>query len=103
MRPIQTCQSIEEVRTHIDRIDRDIVALLAERSNYVMQVVGFKKTEEDVHATARAEQVVSRAVSLARKFGANPDVTERIYRAMIKGFVEFELAELASRENSEKN
>lgn len=95
-----TCKSIEDVRANIDRIDRELVSLLAERSAYVMQVVRFKATIEDVHAKDRAEQVVARATSLAHEMGANPIVTERVYRAMIAGFIEAELAEHAAREQS---
>ena len=38
------CSSLGEVRANIDRIDRQIVVLLAERGCYVKQTVQFKKT-----------------------------------------------------------
>ena len=100
MRPIASCTSIEEVRANIDRIDHELVSLLAERSGYVMQVVRFKTTEEEVHANERAEQVVSRAIALAHEMGANPIVTERVYRAMIAAFIEAELVEHAARKKN---
>ncbi|MBU0700700.1 chorismate mutase [bacterium] len=42
------CNSINEVRTHIDSIDRQIVSLLADRGGYVKQAAQFKKTTDDV-------------------------------------------------------
>lgn len=41
------CTSIEDVRENIDRIDRTIVTLLAERGSYVKRAAVFKKTTED--------------------------------------------------------
>lgn len=43
MRRIVDCGSLEEVREHIDAIDRQIVELLAERGGYVRQVMRFKR------------------------------------------------------------
>ncbi|WP_218011464.1 chorismate mutase [Azohydromonas lata] len=90
-----TCESLEEVRTQIDRLDRQIVALVAERGGYVKQAAKFKKTTDDVKAPQRVEQVIAKVKSLAGELGANPDVTERVYRAMIAAFIEAEMAEHA--------
>lgn len=90
---VPTCESLDQVRAGIDRIDRAIVACLAERGAYVKQAAGFKKSSDDVRAPQRVEQVVGKAVALAQELGADPVVTERTYRAMISGFIEAELAE----------
>ncbi len=89
------CTFIEEVRSNIDRIDRQIVALLAEREGYVKQATQFKKTTHDVKAPQRVEQVIAKVMTLARDLGANPSVVEQVYRAMISGFINVELAEHA--------
>lgn len=96
MNAIKTCSSIEEVRANIDMVDRQIVALLAERGGYVKQAARFKKTTDDVKAPQRVEQVVSKVIALSRELGANPLVTEQVYRAMISGFINAELAEHAA-------
>lgn len=87
------CESIEQVRAQIDRIDRQLVALLAERGGYVVQAARFKRNDEEVRAPQRVEQVIAKVSGLARELGANPAVTERVYRAMIAAFIEAELAE----------
>ncbi len=46
------CDSLENVRKNIDRIDREIVKLISERSSYVRQAARFKKTMDDVKAPA---------------------------------------------------
>ena len=42
------CKNIDEVRVNIDIIDREIVKLLSERSEYVKQAAKFKKNTDDV-------------------------------------------------------
>jgi len=90
------CFSIEDVRANIDRIDRRIVALLAERGGYVKQAARFKKTTDDVRAPQRVEQVIAKVKALSEELGANPSVTEGVYRAMISGFIKAEMEEHAA-------
>lgn len=97
------CKNIEEVRENIDRIDRKIVKLIAERSTYVAQAAKFKKTSDDVKAPQRVEKIISKVRGLASDNGVNPDIVENIYREMINSFINFELAEhkkLKEREES---
>ncbi len=88
---IQECANLDEVRSNIDRLDREIVRLLAERGKYVLQAARFKKTKADVHAPARVEQVVANVRKYAVEYGAPADVVERGYRVLIEGFTEKEL------------
>lgn len=89
---VSQCASLEEVRSNIDRLDREIVGLLAERQEYVIQAARFKRTEADVHAPERVEQVVANARRFAEEFGVSADTIERGYRVFIAGFTEAELA-----------
>ncbi|MBA2277307.1 MAG: chorismate mutase [Chloroflexia bacterium] len=91
------CQSLDEVREQIDRIDRQLVALLAERSGYVLQAAAFKRTAADVAAPRRVEQVVARVRHLAMAEGVDADLVEQVYRTMIARFIDIEQAEYAGR------
>ncbi|MGK4473646.1 chorismate mutase [Aeromonas molluscorum] len=88
-----SCSSLNEVREHIDKIDSEIVALLARRGAFVAQAASFKKTTEEVKAPSRVEQVIAKVISLAQEQGANPQVVESVYRAMIAAFIDAELNE----------
>ncbi|TKJ58683.1 chorismate mutase [Pseudomonas sp. CFBP13506] len=90
------CSSLEEVRDNIDRLDQQIVSLLAERGHYVSQAARFKKDTDGVKAPQRVEQVIAKVRDLSHMLGANPDVTEQVYRAMIAAFIQQELAEHAA-------
>lgn len=87
------CSSLEEVRNNIDRIDDEIIKLIAERSTYVVQASAFKKNEDGVKAPNRVEAVVAKARQRAEQYGVNPDIAEAVYREMISCFVNLELEE----------
>ncbi|WP_415771522.1 chorismate mutase [Pseudomonas sp. LB3P38] len=92
---VVTCNSLEDVRQNIDRLDHQMVTLLAERGAYVAQAARFKKDTDAVKAPARVEQVIAKVRALAEDAGASPEVTEQVYRAMIAAFIEQELSEHA--------
>ena len=93
------CTSIDEVRQRIDLIDRDIVALLAQRGQWVTQAAAFKSSTDDVRAPARVEQVIAKVRTIATDVGASPEVVERVYRAMISAFIDQELCVHAALTN----
>lgn len=92
-------RSLDEVRANIDRLDREIVRLMAERGAFVRQAARFKASRSEVEAPGRVEQVVAKVRALAADTGLEPQVAEAAYRAMIAAFIEVEHAVfLASRE-----
>lgn len=40
------CSSLDEVRDNINRIDNEIIKLIAERGQYVVQASSFKKIQK---------------------------------------------------------
>ncbi len=54
------CENLEQVRENIDRIDGEIIRLIAERKSYVVQASAFKKNEEGVKDTGRVEKVIAK-------------------------------------------
>ena len=85
------CNSLAQVRAEIDRIDAQIVPLLAERGGYVLAAARFKSRADEVPAPQRVEQVIAQVRALAEVQGALPEVVERTYRAMIAAFIEAEM------------
>ncbi|TXT25317.1 MAG: isochorismate pyruvate lyase [Rhodocyclaceae bacterium] len=90
MTRIAQSASLAEVRDNIDRLDRQLVALIAERGAYVRQAAGFKKTAEEVPAPQRVAQVLAKVGALAVELGADPAVVDATWRAMIAAFIDAE-------------
>jgi isochorismate pyruvate lyase len=84
------CQSLAEIRSEIDRLDQAIVELLATRSRYVLAAARFKRSEAEVTAPQRVEQVIARVRAIAQAQGASADVVERVYRELITAFTDAE-------------
>lgn len=89
---IEQCNSLEQVRAEIDRVDRQMLALLAVRGGYVKQAAYFKRCAAEVPAPQRVEQVIAKVTDLAREIGADSAVAEATWRAMIAAFIQSELA-----------
>ena len=85
------CTSLAQVRAEIDRLDAQIVPLLAKRGGYVLAAARFKDSAAEVPAPQRVEQVIAQVRALAEAHGALPEVVERTYRAMIAAFIEAEM------------
>ena len=101
MKPVSVCASLAEVRANIDRIDCQIVDLLAERIGYVKQAPRFKSSADQVRIEERIEQVVSNVVALAHECGACPQLVERVYRELIEAHIDLETAEYAALHGAE--
>lgn len=84
---VPLCANLAQVRASIDRLDRQIVALLAERGRYVKDAARFKADAFQVSAPQRQQQVFDRVRALAAEHGAYPEVVEACYRAMVAGFI----------------
>lgn len=81
------CQTLAEVRLNIDRLDAQIVALLAERGRYVKDAARFKRDAFQVSAPQRQQEVIDKVLALSRANDAYPEVIEACYRALIAGFI----------------
>jgi isochorismate pyruvate lyase len=86
-------RALGEVRSAIDSLDRQIVALIAARQVQVVRAGELKRGQpsEAVRAPARVEQVIGKVRDLAATEGASPDAVEAVYRAMIAAFTTLEL------------
>ena len=84
--------TLGEIRSAIDDIDRQLVALIAERQKRVLAAGTLKNDEDGVRAPARVEQVIEKVRALAYSMEASPVVVEQTYRAMIDAFISLELA-----------
>lgn len=90
---MNNCKDLNEVRENIDRIDHQIVKLIAERSFYVKQAAKFKKDTNDVKAPNRVEAVIEKVRKIAQENSLAPDIIETVYRNMINSFINMELKE----------
>jgi isochorismate pyruvate lyase len=92
------CTTIEEVRHEIDLIDQQIINLIAQRKKYVFEVVKYKKTEDDVFAKERYNNVFVARRRWAEESGLNPDTIESVYKTLVHYFIDEQLKVVAKRD-----
>ena len=78
------CESMTGVRCEIDRLDRQLVALLAERQAYIEQAGHIKGDRSIVRDQARIEDVVAKVLGEAEKAGLSPAIAEPVWRLLIE-------------------
>ena len=84
------CKTLPEVRANIDRIDRDLIGLLAERAAFVRRAGELKATREAIVDRARIEEIIAEVRRRSEDLGMEADVAEAVFRAMIDRFIAFE-------------
>jgi isochorismate pyruvate lyase len=67
----------------MDAIDREIVALIARRVEFVRAAAKFKTSAETVAAPDRVQAVLNTRRAWAETAGLNGDVIERLYRNLV--------------------
>lgn len=84
------CQTIDEVRSEIDALDRQIISLLGRRFSFVKEIVRFKSNRNEIVARERYDEVIRTRRELAEQHNLSPDVIEQMYRVMIAHNIEEE-------------
>lgn len=90
---IKKCKNLEEVRKEIDKIDEEIVKLIAKRSKYVKQAAKFKESIEEIKSEERISNVLNHVRHLAATLGISPNLVADIFKILIDKMVEMEIEE----------
>lgn len=93
MTQIKQCKTLQEARDEIDKVDYDIVSLIAARNEYIKQIAHFKDSIDEVKAQDRIDDVISRVRTQAISLGLSPNLINDLYIRMIDAMVESEIAE----------
>jgi len=94
----EACSSMDELRVEIDRIDSELVALIAERARFIDRAIVLKQREGlPAFIPERVEEVVANVRRLAGELGAPEHVVETLWRVMIDEFISIESGHLAQR------
>ncbi|AFZ37530.1 Chorismate mutase, type II [Stanieria cyanosphaera PCC 7437] len=94
MKSPKECQNLQEIRTEIDQLDRDIINLLGQRFEYVKVASKFKTNEISVKAPERLQAMLTQRRIWAESAGLNPDVIEEMYQNLVNYFINEELQSL---------
>jgi len=77
------CATMTDVRKGVDALDRQLVALLAERQRYMDAAARIKRDRAAVRDPARIEDVVAKVKAEARRAGLSEAIAEPVWRTLI--------------------
>lgn len=85
--------SMAQVRAGVDAIDRQIVALLADRFAHMRAAARIKPDRSAVRDEPRKAQVIANARAQAEALGAPGDVVADLWDALVEASIAYEMAE----------
>jgi isochorismate pyruvate lyase len=86
------CRTMADVRAEIDRLDRALVKLLAERQTYIERAAQIKTDRNVVHDQARIDDVVAKVLVSAKREGLSADIAEPVWRTLVDRCIAHEFA-----------
>ena len=90
-RPPEECLDLSHVRVEIDRCDKALVDMIAERFGYVERAWQIKLgLKQEANVPWRNQQVIDRVRAQATERGVPPDLCEALWRQMIGWFIQYE-------------
>jgi isochorismate pyruvate lyase len=85
------CETMAEVRAGVDRIDRQLIELLAKRFGYIDAAARIKSDRIMVRDEVRKAEVVENVRRSARAAGIPETVVAAVWEALIEGSIAYEL------------
>jgi isochorismate pyruvate lyase len=83
--------TMSDIRKEIDRIDENLIKLLAERQRWVEKAVEVKRRDGlPARDEARVRQVIDHVRVLARGHNVDPALIEAMWTEMVEWFIAYE-------------
>ena len=98
--PPADCATMVEVREGVDRLDEQIVALLAERFRYMEAAARIKPHREAVRDEARKAEVIGNVRRMAAAEGSPVSAIEDLYDRLVEASIAYELDRFDTIANS---
>lgn len=95
--PPSECADMPTLRGQIDRMDRALIGLIAERLGYIARAAEIKQSRDVVHDAARIEDVVAKVRTAAVACGVPPDLAEGVWRELVAQSIAFEFEKFDER------
>ncbi len=96
MRP-EECRTREDIRREIDRVDRALIQLLAERFGYIRRMAEIKNDPAEARVDARVNDVLVKVAALAEGAGVDPGLVREMWTRLMDWNIDWEEKAIARR------
>lgn len=86
-----TCQTMAHVRHEIDRLDQELVALIAQRQSFMDAAARIKGHRGLVRDEGRVEDVMAKVAARAKDAGLSLAIAEPVWRTMMDRCIAYEM------------
>lgn len=90
--PATDCQTMTDIRREIDRVDRALVRILAERLTYIERAGHIKQDRATVRDEARIADVLAKVKAACDREGFPFAIAEPVWRRLMDGCIAHEFA-----------
>jgi isochorismate pyruvate lyase len=97
----EQCQSKDDVRAEIDRIDHALLRLFAERHRYVTRMAQIKTDPHEARDLARIEAVIAKVRDRSLALDLDEDQAELVWRTLIDWNINYEKGIIAARRRTQ--
>ncbi|WP_240233699.1 chorismate mutase [Devosia lacusdianchii] len=91
------CQTKEDVRAEIDRVDQALLHLFAERHRYVTRMAQIKTDPHEARDPVRIEAVIAKVRDRSLALDLDEDQAELVWRTLIDWNINYEKGIIAAR------
>lgn len=91
------CETKEDVRAEIDRVDQALINLFAERHRYVTRMAQIKTDPHEAFDPQRIDAVIKKVRGRAETLNLDEDQAELIWRTLIDWNVNYEKGIIVAR------
>ena len=83
-------RNILKIRKELDKLDNRLLDIIKKRSKLVDLVIKNKKFKKEIIDKKRIFIILKNIKKKSKKKKIDPKITDRIWRSMIKAFIEYE-------------
>ena len=83
-------KNILRIRKNLDSLDNKLLEIIKKRVKLVDLVIKNKKYKKDIVDKRRISIILKNISKKSRKKNIDPKITNRIWKSMIKAFIEYE-------------
>ena len=98
IKPGPECSTMAEVRAGVDALDRELVALLRQRFDYMDAAARIKPAREAVRDEARKAQVIAQARAAAEDAGLPGEAVAQMWEVLVEASIAYELERFDRRD-----
>lgn len=97
MKSPAACRNLNDIRTAVNALDRELIRLLAKRQKYALAALRFKKSRKEVADPKHRRKMFAVRKEWAERAGLNPVMVRKITQAIIDESKRLHLAGLRKR------